>query len=139
MVTLGNIFTHYRYGLTDIQHHVQASQIQIISETSDLDVVVDIGSEEVPLPPGSPFTDWKEARRFAGPLPHTFSYDASSKEVLIIEGVREFWQPRPVQVLRSKVGFMERPEFAGAMLASAFIVQNIPYHWKKGRTEIWQG
>jgi hypothetical protein len=26
-----------------------------------------------------------------------------------------------------------------APLANAFIIENVPYHWKKGRTEIWPG
>ena len=46
-----------------------------------------------------PFSDWKEARRFAGPLPFTFTYNPASKKVLVIEGVRENWKPAPLKVL----------------------------------------
>jgi hypothetical protein len=57
------------------------------------------GGEKIALPEGSPFADWKEARRFAGPLPFTFTYTAKKKQVLIIEGVRENWKPEPVRVI----------------------------------------
>jgi hypothetical protein len=50
------------------------------------------------LPEHSPFADWKEARRFAGPLPFTFTYNKDTKEVLFIEGVRQNWTPNPVKV-----------------------------------------
>jgi hypothetical protein len=93
----------------------------------------------VSLPENSPFKDWKEARRFAGPLPFTFTYNNKTKEVLIIEGVRENWIPRPVEVVKSKVGFIHQKEFKGIVLANAFIIENIPYYWKKGKLEIWKG
>jgi hypothetical protein len=92
----------------------------------------------VALPPNSPFSDWKEARRFAGPLPFTFTYDKAKKEVLIIEGVRQNWTPQPLAVQKQKVGFIESKAIDGLVLANAFLVQNIPYWWKKGRIEKWK-
>ncbi len=139
MVRLGNLFTHYHYTLTDIAQTTEGGLYCIRSEHSALDVAVDTGSVDVALPAGSPFHEWKEARRYAGPLPFTFSYDASSREVLIIEGVREHWEPRPIRVIKNEVGFINRVGYEGMTLASAFLVEDIPYHWKKGRTEIWQG
>ena len=93
---------------------------------------------EIALPKASPFKDWKEARRFAGPLPFTFTYDAEKKEVLIIEGVREDWIPKPVTVIESKVGFVDSLQLEGAVLASAFVIHDIPYYWKKGRKDKWK-
>lgn len=139
MAFFGNIFTHYNYTTTDINFSRNESQINVSSVKSELAIVVGINKIDVALPPNSPFNDWKEARRFAGPLPFTFTYNKDKKEVLIIEGVRENWTPKPVEVLENKVGFIDQKQFDQAVLANAFIVENIPYHWKKGRVEIWKG
>jgi hypothetical protein len=90
------------------------------------------------LPPHSPFATWAEARRFAGPLPFTFSADAAAGRMLIVEGVREHWQPQPVAVESYRVGFLEQLGFSQLRLANAFAVRDIPYAWKKGRTEQWR-
>jgi uncharacterized protein YqjF (DUF2071 family) len=139
MEWLGAIFTRYSYVTTDIHQATRGSTRSISSTRSGLHIVVDCGEDRVALPAGSPFTDWKEARRFAGPLPFTFSYDGLSKKVLIVEGVREDWQPRPVAVLNHEVAYLGTLGLAQPLLASAFIVEHIPYHWKKGRIEQWQG
>lgn len=138
MEVLGNIFTHYAYGTTDIAFHRDAEHLTVKSCKSGLDIEVIPGGEETPLPASSPFHDWKEARRFAGPLPFTFTYDADKQEVLIIEGVREHWTPRPVEVIRSEVGFVQQLNLPETVLANAFLIENIPYWWKKGRKDPWQ-
>ena len=92
---------------------------------------------EINLPADSPFKDWKEARRFAGPLPFTFTYNKQTKQVLIIEGVRENWIPAPVEVLKANVGFINEKSFKSIVLANAFVIENIPYFWKKGKLETW--
>ena len=84
------------------------------------------------------FQDWKEARRFAGPLPFTFSFDAHRNEVLIIEGVRENWTPQPIEVNHYDIHFLEEMGFKNAILANAFQIENIPYYWKKGKIETWK-
>ena len=114
------------------------NSISVLSEHSDIDIKVNINVPDVNLPAGSPFKDWKEARRFAGPLPFTFTYNNKTKEVLIIEGVRENWTPQPVEVVKSAVGFIKTMNFNEAALANAFMVQDIPYSWKKGRVEKWK-
>lgn len=154
MSFMGNIFTHYNYQTTDIQFQKHenshenenlqeaATTLKVYSQKSALQVAVKLGnettSEKIALPQNSPFKDWKEARRFAGPLPFTFTYNEISKEVLIIEGVREDWIPKPVQVLESEVGFIRDKNFKEIVLANAFVIQNIPYYWKKGRIDIWK-
>ncbi len=137
MEFLGNIFTHYNYSTTDIKKEQQGQNIRISSEKSGFNVTVAAGIEDTRLPQGSPFTDWKEARRFAGPLPFTFTYNAAAKQVLIIEGVRESWTPEPVNVMDYHFSFIDNFKFEGAHLANAFIIRNIPYHWKKGKIEQW--
>jgi len=95
-------------------------------------------NESISLPSGSPFIDWKEARKFAGPLPFTFTYNSVNKEILIIEGVRENWKPMPVKVIEYNFSFINNLKLEGAKLANAFIIRNIPYYWKKGKLEQWK-
>jgi uncharacterized protein YqjF (DUF2071 family) len=139
MEILGNLFTHYQYSTTDIQTEQQGPITKIISQKSGFNVQFAAdGTEDTRLPEGSPFTDWKEARRFAGPLPFTFSCNAAAKQVLIIEGVRENWIPQPVEVTDHRFSFIDNFKFEGAQLANAFIIRNIPYYWKKGKIEQWK-
>ena len=140
MEWLGNLFTHYRYTTTDIRRTTDGGLTTFTSAKSDFDVAIAHGDHDsdIPIPDGSPFSDWKEARRFAGPLPHTFTYNPTKKTVLIIEGVRQHWTPRPVRVDRHHFGFLDTLRLQGITLASAFEIKDIPYHWKKGRIEKWK-
>jgi len=138
MEFFGNIFTHYNYSTTDIRQLRDGGSLEIISSRSDFRVRIDNSElEDTPLPAGSPFADWKEARRFAGPLPFTFTYNPADKKVLIIEGVRENWKPAPVKVLEQKFSFIDRLKLPDVRLANAFIIRDIPYYWKKGKIEQW--
>jgi uncharacterized protein YqjF (DUF2071 family) len=139
MQVLGNVFTHYNYKTTDIVFTKDKSIITVQSNKSDLDIKVDIEKEDIHLPSQSPFKDWKEARRYAGPLPFTFTYNSGTKEVLIIEGVRQDWTPKPVEVITSNVGFIKNMGFKDIVLANAFVIQDIPYYWKKGKKDLWKG
>jgi hypothetical protein len=137
MQYLGNIFTHYNYTTTDITQATQDGEIKIQSQLSGFLIKAANNSDEILLPPGSPFANWKEARRYAGPLPHTFTYDARSREVLIIEGVRTNWSPRPIKVLDYRLPFIDSLGIGEPVLANSFIIENIPYYWKKGKIEKW--
>jgi len=139
MEFFGNIFTHYNYTTTDINQKSQNGITEISSNNSGFKVRIENSADEnISLPAGSPFTDWKEARRFAGPLPFTFTYNPSNKEVLIIEGVRENWKPMPVKVIDHNFSFIDSLKLNGVKLANAFIIRNIPYYWKKGEIEQWK-
>lgn len=138
MAFFGNIFTHYNYTTTDINYKKEDNLLTIQSEKSGLDVVVNSANHDIKLPANSPFKDWKEARRFAGPLPFTFTYNAEKKEVLIIEGVRQNWKPEPLEIQKAEVGFIKEKSFKNIHLANAFVVSNIPYYWKKGKIEQWK-
>jgi len=138
MALFGNIFTHYNYSAIDIKLSQTDDLINIYSEKSGLDISLR-KNENADLPNGSIFEDWKTARRFAGPLPFTFTYNKFKNKVAIIEGVRQNWIPKAIEVLKAEIGFMKQTKFKGAILANAFINENIPYYWKKGRTEIWKG
>lgn len=137
MEFFGNIFTHYNYTTTDIQHANRGNVLDISSVQSGFNIrIEDTPADPVPLPETSPFTSWKEARRFAGPLPFTFTYNPAKKEVLIIEGVRENWIPKPVKVHSSGFSFLKNLRPGEIKLANAFIIENIPYLWKKGKIEL---
>lgn len=137
MELLGNLFTHYRYATTDITLTEDASGLLAASRQSDFHIQVAPPSPEVALPAGSPFASWAEARRFAGPLPFTFSVEAAARRVVIIEGVRQHWQPEPVAIEQAHIGFLHQLPLSSLVLANAFMVRNVPYHWKKGRAEAW--
>lgn len=138
MEIIGNIFTHYNYTTTDIIQKEEIHSKEISSIHSKFKVVVDTTDQEVGLPENSPFADWKEARRFAGPLPFTFTYNNVKKEVLIIEGVRENWTPAPVKVMDYEFEFLHSLKLENPVLANAFVIKNIPYYWKKGKIELWK-
>lgn len=138
MAVLGNFFTHYNYTSTDINYVRKNSTIEVKSEKSGLKVAIDLEKETPNLPENSPFIDWKQARRFAGPLPFTFTYNKAKKEVLIIEGVRENWIPKPIQITKHNSDFINSFNFKGIVLANAFIISDIPYQWKKGKIDPWK-
>jgi hypothetical protein len=139
MEFFGNIFTHYKYTTTDIHQSNQNGTTEIYSEKSDFKLRIENAEDEsILLPADSPFADWKEARRFAGPLPFTFTYNPADKKILIIEGVRENWKPMPVKVIDYNFSFIDNLKLRDAKLANAFIIRNIPYYWKKGKLEQWK-
>ncbi len=134
MVMLGNAMTHYNYEKVIIKESRANGQLEV-DVSSALSVKARVGIEGTKLPADSPFKNWKEARRFAGPLPFTFSEIAPNK-MLIVEGVRSNWKPAPLEALLIEIS-LDYPFMQHAKLANAFIVENIPYHWKKGRVEVW--
>ncbi len=138
MQYLGNIFTQYKYTTTDIVQTRMDEILELKSKRSNFQLKVRIDNLEVPLPQYSPFADWKEARRFAGPLPFTFSYNKDRKEVLIIEGLRENWIPKSIEVLEYSFSFLDTLNLKKTILANAFQISDIPYSWKKGKIEIWK-
>lgn len=137
MQRMGNLFTRYQYTTTDISFSYSNEKTTIQSKKSNFSITTSSESEKIVLPPQSPFQNWKEARRFAGPLPFTFSVDQPKQKIIIIEGVRKNWGPIPVEVLDCTIGFLEQSKFKNAILASAFEIKNIPYYWKKGKIEKW--
>jgi uncharacterized protein YqjF (DUF2071 family) len=137
MEFFGNIFTHYNYTTTDIHQRNEGNSRIISSLKSNFQIAIEQTTGEIHLPEHSPFTDWKEARRFAGPLPFTFTYNAEDKNILIIEGVRQNWKPEPVHVSNYHFEFLEALQLKEITLANAFEIENVPYYWKKGVIEKW--
>lgn len=133
MAFIGNMFTHYNYTSTDID----IKENEINSKHSKLNIKLNSNESEVSLPTNSPFRTWKEARRFAGPLPFTFSFNKKTKEVLIIEGIRQNWKPTPIKIEDYSIEFLNNLNLKNLVLANAFVIKNIPYQWKKGKIDLW--
>lgn len=134
MQILGGIFTQYKYSIIDINIQKTDKQLSIFSKKTDFAAKVEF-EENTDLPKNSPFKDWKEARRFAGPLPNTFTFNSKTNEVLIIKGLRQNWRPTPVKVLEYNIPFLAELNLKNPILANAFQIENIPYEWEKGKID----
>ena len=136
MVRGGNLLTHYNYHRCSAAVAVTAGGMRINVRTpdhgGDLDIDVDLGDSS--LPEGSPFASVRDARRFAGPLPFTFEYEAETHAIVAIEARRTNWRPTPVGVRVGRLSFFDHPAFAGVTprLAAAFYVSGVDYRWARG-------
>jgi hypothetical protein len=139
MVRAGNVLTHYNYHLCQAKLEERGGEIRWQVRTpgakADLDVVAHLADGPAALPVGSPFATIAEARRFAGPLPYTFDYEAATRSIIGIRAMRKEWDPRPVVVEVRRCSFLSREPFCRAkpILANAFYVHDIPYRWQRGR------
>ncbi len=141
MLWSGNLFTRYQYRHCRVtsrrDERTLAYAITTAKAEGDLSVTVRIDQAATAPPAGSPFPDLASARRFAGPLPFTFGYEDATRSMVIVQGVRQHWQPMPVQVEALECSFLARPPFdqAPLRLANAFLIERIPYRWKRGEVE----
>jgi len=138
MEFFGNIFTHYNYTTTDIEQTRSKNFKSIRSEQSKFEVTIEETNDEIKIPENSPFTDWKDARKFAGPLPHTFTVNTKDKTILTILGIRQNWKPKAVKVENYHFDFLNKLKLQNIVLANAFEIRNIPYYWEKGKIEKWK-
>jgi hypothetical protein len=142
MVWSGNLFTRYQYRHCTMtsrrDERSLAYAIRTAGTSADLSVTVRLDQPALTPPSGSPFPDLSVARRFAGPLPFTFGYEAASRTMVIVQGVRQHWLPKPVEVEDLHASFLAQPPFSQAplRLANAFFIEDIPYRWKRGETEV---
>ena len=130
MVLLGNFFTRYRYRKVGITW-----EGDVIASTSGLYIQRDQNAHDIALPDSSVFPDWRTARRFAGPMPFTFSYDRNTNSMTTVEGIRASWKPGPVKIIKARVPLLAELGLEEARLANAFTVKNVSYQWRKGVTE----
>lgn len=136
MTLLGNLFTHYRYVHKRVRSTREGHTLSIRAEDHSTEVIIhDEPAREVALPVDSPFPTWHEARRYVGPLPFTFSYDARHRRMLTVEGSRANWTPRPVHVERWHFAFLDAFGFSELRLANAFTMEHVSYAWKRGTLE----
>ncbi len=138
MVLSGNLVTSYNYRHVKLMIEKSGPETRVLTSLADgsptLDLTFDADTENVPLPAGSPFPDWRTARRFAGPMPFTFNPEADGSFV-VIEGSREEWVPRPIVVKNWHVSLFDELPLCKVkpILANAFIVENVAYRWSSGR------
>jgi uncharacterized protein YqjF (DUF2071 family) len=141
MVTLGSLFTHYHYHFSYVAMREQDAMLDIQVRSSkglaDVNVRAYLDRTAERPPPGSPFETLHQARRFAGPLPYTFGYEADGQKMVLVLGKRQKWQPRAVEVEVRELTFLEHPRFQGEkpILANAFHLSGVPYLWEQGITE----
>lgn len=131
--TFGNVFTNYNFSRSKMELNEFGEKGEVKSNNTGIEIKYDLGHDA--LPEGSPFNDFKIARRYVGPLPYTFSYDDKKKEVIIVKGERSNWKPLPVKVTSMKIPFLDQFNFSEIKLANAFELKDIPYKWEKGRKE----
>ncbi len=138
MVTLGNLMTGYNYRQVKVDIASTGTSTRVQTRRADgsptLDLTFDDCGGDISLPAGSPFPDWRTARRFAGPMPFTFSPRGDGSFV-VIEGSRAEWSPRPVVLKDWQVGIFDEGPLKGItpLPANAFAVNNIAYRWERGR------
>lgn len=141
MVTGGNLLTHYNYHRCEAGVASSADRLDISVRTHDgggnLDLAAHLEAarlDDTALPAESPFSSWREARRFAGPLPFTFDHERETNGIVAIEATRTAWAPRPVTVDVRHISFLQRGTFADCTprLAAAFHVRDVDYRWERG-------
>lgn len=135
MCVSGNLMTHYNYSRIRGTVERDGSVMRVVTEGEDrlscLDVRVDLADPS--LPDGSVFRDLRSARRFAGPMPFTFSYEHETGKLISVEGRRKNWRPGLVRADVLASGFLDsfpaehRPE-----PAAAFVVESVDYRWERG-------
>jgi len=138
MEYIGNLFTHYSYTTTDINLSKTSNTKKIFSTKSNFEFSIDTSITDAHLPSSSPFSNWKDARKFSGPLPYTFTYNRTKNTMLIIKGVRQNWKPTPIHIKNYSFEFLENLSLKGLVLANAFEINNVPYYWEKGKIESCQ-
>jgi Uncharacterized conserved protein (COG2071) len=141
MAAGGNLLTHYGYHRARVQcvQHGETLRVRIRTPRTeaDLEVTADLASKPAPLPENSPFASPQDARKYAGPLPFTFDYEPETHSMIIVQGVREQWDPQPIRVEVRQNTFLHGPLFQNAKptLANAFHLAGVPYRWQSGIRE----
>lgn len=141
MQWFGNLLTHYRFERSQwrTQRTKQSYGIEVTTADgrADLQLEADVSTEPTGPPRGSPFRDLREARSFGGPPPFTFDYESQTHSVIRVEGVMPDRNPRPVAVAVHRNTFLEQGAFRGAaaVLANAFLLDDVPYSWRPGIRE----
>jgi hypothetical protein len=141
MATAGNLLTHYNYHVAevDVQRTEDLLRLRVGSHDGrgDAELTAQLGNAADFLPHGSPFPTAHDARRFAGPMPFTFDYEAETNSIIRVQGVRKRWKPHLIPVSITKLSFLDQEVFAHArpVLASCFYMEDVEYHWKSGVRE----
>ncbi len=141
MAVFGNLLTHYNYRCARVEIQRNPSDIRIHVATpdgsGDVDLIGDLSKPDGFIPPASPFSKEKDARRFTGPMPYTFDYESQTNSIIRILGVRKRWKPKLIPTTVSRLSFLEQDSFLDPkpVLASCFYIESIDYRWERGVRE----
>ena len=130
-----NLTTRYHSTKVSAEAHAAYDVLQFVVTSSDgsadLDITAHLTDER--LPDETPFENATDARRFAGPLPYTFSPDPDG--IVVVKSDRTDWTPRPVAVEVATATFFGNGPFADVpqRLANAFHVEDLDYGWRAGQ------
>ena len=134
-----SLLSHYHYDKISLDCLKTDQHLKLTTRDRQGEIQLRLAADLRPAdrpPAGSPFPDLRTARRFAGPMPFTFAYEEVTDSLIVVEGARQSWVPRPVQVEVDCLRFFTGPPFAepGALprLANAFYIEKVDYHWKPG-------
>jgi hypothetical protein len=133
----GDRFTQYKFEYNPLEFNLGENEVRLTGEGINIELRKHADPQSTPLPAGSCFADWKYARKYAGPLLYTFETNETTKTISITEGTRKNWQPKPIETVRCEIDFLRSPEISSLnpVLSAAYMVQNIPYDWKKAVIE----
>ena len=135
------LLTHYRSARARISWQRDGDRLHVRARSrrgmTDLHLIADLGRRPAQPPAGSPFSSWAVARPFTGPLPWTFAPNPARDAAVTVKGVRERWNPRPLQVEEADVALFRQPPFTTARprLAAAFQLHDLAYAWTAGTVE----
>lgn len=132
MVLGGRILTHYGYRHAAVEVNREPERLRVSTSSG---LTVDVRLDLPELPQGSVFENQKQARRYAGPMPHTFASEDGGRSVLRVEGVRRHWDPKPVMPVDVSAPFLADLLPDSPVPASAFLVEHVDYRWKSGVRE----
>lgn len=129
----GKIFSQYNFSYSNLE--INQSQISTTIKGELFDIELQHSSDKRFIQAGSLFSDYSEARKFAGPLLYTF--ERKAHKISIVEGSREHWQPRPAKIIAHRNDFFAELPFSklDAIPEAAFTINDIPYSWQKAITE----
>ena len=129
-----NVLTgyHYHHSRAHAEATRETLRFTLTSRdgTADLAVTADLSAENAFS--DRVFATPADARRFAGPLPYTFSPEKDG--IVVVKAFRESWRPEPVAIVAEDVAFLRHGPFADAepVLANAFHVSDVDYGWHRG-------
>lgn len=129
-----NLTTRYHYRKVEAMVTVTDRRLRFLVTTPDGSADLDVSArlDDAALPADTVFASAADARRFAGPLPYTFSPDPDG--IVVVKSDRSGWTPEPVAIEVAEATFFDRGPFAGVpkRLANAFHIADLDYGWRPG-------
>ncbi len=135
MKILGNSLTAYRYEYLPIRFE-QEGEICTIEAADAMRIKADFSEHR--FEPNAVFDSLDLAKKFAGPMPWTFSFQPEQNRVSMVRGQRSLWKPKIAKILHSDIPKLGELGLEDAVFSHAFHVHKIDYLWKKAEYEYIQ-